>query len=149
MELAAQFLNYYVSPLELQPYDNYVQIKLRDFRASNDFFPFIFCFIIMYIYVQKRNNILVIYVSSGCKFFVLSLSFCLSRFASSPTPIPPLCLTTILSEVIVIHHHSYMHVSVRKPTPTHMTQLAMRQIRHDTSLSHRRRSARKIRIAYL
>lgn len=56
MELAAQFLNYYVSPLELLPYDNYVQIKLRDFRASNDFFPFIFCFIIMYIYVYKKKK---------------------------------------------------------------------------------------------
>jgi len=58
MELAAQFLNYDVSPLELLLHDNYVQIKLRDFQPSSDFFPSFFAllpYIYIYIYVQKKK----------------------------------------------------------------------------------------------
>jgi len=58
MELAAQFLNYGVSPLEPLLHDNYVQIKLRDFQPSSDFFLSFFA-VLSYIYIytkkQKQN----------------------------------------------------------------------------------------------
>jgi len=50
MELAAQFLNYDVSPQELLLHDNYVQIKLRDFQPSSDFFHSFFA-LLSYIYI--------------------------------------------------------------------------------------------------
>ena len=94
MALAAQLLNYDVSPLELLLHDYNVQIELKDFQPKSDFFPLIFCFLIMY-ECNKRNNILVIYVSSGCKFlFWLSLSL----FASFQPTAPLLSLPPSFSQ---------------------------------------------------
>jgi hypothetical protein len=66
---------------------------------------------------NKRKKHLVIYVSSGCK-FLFSRSH--SHGLLLPNPLPPSASpTVILSERIVMHHHSFMYISVRKAAPTH------------------------------